>query len=239
MPDDFPRDRPHLLLRNNGEREPYRRPNQIITPPALPARERAAHAEALTEAVGQALAAAREQMATRDAGVAVGTPGFYLEVQLPGSERAGLDLLANRRQRIEVVAVREAGQPGEPLLAAVFVPARAENYYLRKIEAYRTADTRSGRPRNEPLITRIDTVRLATVRSLCADLPDRKRAHPSTFLRPSKRSRALRRDHRRGNRARRNPGTAATPRHCNGGDKCESGPGSAFFLVGLSRPTLL
>jgi hypothetical protein len=169
MADDFPRDRPHFLLRNNGVREPYRRPHQIIAPPELPARERAAHAGALAQAVGQALDAARQQMAARDATVAVGTPGFYLEVQLPGSERAGVDLLADRRQHMEVVAVREPEQPGDPLRASVFVPARAENYYLRKIEAYRTSHTQSGRPRNEPLVSRIDTVRLATARSLFTD----------------------------------------------------------------------
>ena len=64
MADDFPRDRPHPLLRYNGVTEPYRRPNQIITPPRLPQRERAAHAEALAQAVGQALNAARRQMST-------------------------------------------------------------------------------------------------------------------------------------------------------------------------------
>jgi hypothetical protein len=169
MADDFPRDRPHLLLRNNGITEPYRRPNQGITPPGLPQRQRAGHAEALAQAVGQALDAAHHQMAARDAAVAVGTPGFYLEVQLPGTERAGLDLLADRRQHMEVVAVREPAQPGDPLFASVFVPARAVNYYLRKIEAYRTTDTQSGRPRNEPLVSRIDTVRLATARSLFTD----------------------------------------------------------------------
>jgi hypothetical protein len=169
MPDDFPRDRQHLFLRNNGVTEPYRRPAQVITPPGLPQRRRAEHAEALAQAVGQALDAARQQMAAGDPGVAVGTRGFYLEVQLPETERAGLDLLADRRQRMEVVAVREPEQPGDPLLASVFVPVRAENYYLRKIEAYRTTDTKSGRPRNEPLVSRIDTVRLATARSLYTD----------------------------------------------------------------------
>ncbi|GEC17167.1 hypothetical protein [Nitrobacter winogradskyi] len=118
---------------------------------------------------GQALGAARQQMAGRDTGVAVGTPGFYLEIQLPGSERAGIDLLADRRQHMEVVAVREPEQPGDPLRASVFVPARAESFYLRKIEAYRTTDTQSGRPRNEPLVSRIDTVRLATAHSLFTD----------------------------------------------------------------------
>jgi hypothetical protein len=70
---------------------------------------------------------------------------------------------------MEVVAVREPEQAGDPLLASVFVPARAENFYLRKIEAYRATDTQSGRPRNEPLVSRINTVRLATARSLFTD----------------------------------------------------------------------
>src|ERR1035437_1538842 len=140
MADDFPRDRPHLFLRRNGQTEAYRRPNQAITPPVLPLRDRTGHADALERDIGVALTAARQQMADRDAGIAAGTPGFYLEIQLPGSERAGLDQLADRRQHMEVVAVREPTQPGDPFFASVFVPARAENYYLRKIEAYRNEE---------------------------------------------------------------------------------------------------
>ncbi|RWO93810.1 MAG: S8 family peptidase [Mesorhizobium sp.] len=169
MPDDFPRDRPHLFLRANGETEPYRRPNQVINAPALPERDRAAHAAALEQAIGAALAAARQQMADRDAAIAAGTPGFYLEVELPGSERAGVDQLADRRQKMEVVAVREPAVPGGALLVSVFVPARAEDYYLKKVEAYRTRESPSGRPRNEALVSRIETVRLATARSLFTD----------------------------------------------------------------------
>ncbi|RWL18062.1 S8 family peptidase [Mesorhizobium sp.] len=169
MPDDFPRDRPHLFLRANGETEPYRRPNQVINAPELPVRDRAAHAAALEQAIGTALSAARQQMADRDAAIAAGTPGFYLEVELPGSERSGVDQLADRRQKMEVVAVREPAVPGGALLVSVFVPARAEDYYLKKVEAYRTRESPSGRPRNEALVSRIETVRLATARSLFTD----------------------------------------------------------------------
>jgi hypothetical protein len=169
MADDFPRDRPHLHLRSNGETEPYRRPAQAMVPPPLPARDRAQHAAALQAAIGTAVTAARQQLAQRDAAIAVGTPGFYLEVQLPAGERSGIDQLANRNQKIEVVAVREPTEPGTPLFASVFVPARAENYYRDKVEAYRSRDTPTGRPKNEPMVTRIDTVRLGTVRSLFTD----------------------------------------------------------------------
>ena len=169
MPDDFPRDRPHLFLGANGETEPYRRPAQVINAPVLPQRDRVAHAAALEQAIGTALMAARQQLADRDAAIAAGTPGFYLEVELPASERAGLDQLADRRQKMEVVAVREPTVIGGPLLASVFVPTRAEDYYLKKVEAYRTRESPSGRPRNEALVSRIETVRLATARSMFTD----------------------------------------------------------------------
>ena len=168
MPDTFPRDRPHLLLQSKGETEPYRRPNQMITQPLLPVRDRAEHAAMLELAVGAAIEGARLQLMDRDPTIAAGAPGFYLEVQLPASERSGLDQLADRRQKMEVVAVREVND-GDVLLASVFVPVRAEDYYLKKIEQYRSQETSSGRPRNEALLARIDSVRLASARSLFTD----------------------------------------------------------------------
>lgn len=169
MADDFPRDRPHIHLLNNGVREAYRRPNQRIEPPPLPARDRAGHATALLQSIEQAVEGARQQIAARNAQLSVGTPGFYLEIDLPSSERAGLDQLADRRQHMELVAVHEPAQPGAPITASVFVPQRAEAYYQRKVEAYRDVDTDRGRPRNEPLVSRMETVRLATARSLFTD----------------------------------------------------------------------
>lgn len=169
MADDFPRDRPHIHLLNNGVREAYRRPNQRIEPPPLPARDRARHATALLQSIEQAVEGARQQIAARNAQLSVGTPGFYLEIDLPSSERAGLDQLADRRQHMELVAVHEPAQPGAPITASVFVPQRAEAYYQRKVEAYRDVDTDRGRPRNEPLVSRMETVRLATARSLFTD----------------------------------------------------------------------
>jgi hypothetical protein len=169
MADDFSRDRPHIHLRDNGVREPYRRPKQKIEPPALPQRDRAGHAAALIHTVGQAIQAARVQIAARDPNLAVGLPGFYLDIELPARERVALDQLADRRQKMEVVAVHEPAGEGEPLRASVFVPQQAENYYLRKVEAYRDSTTKKGRPRNEPLVSRIDTMRLATARSLYTD----------------------------------------------------------------------
>lgn len=164
MADEFPRDRPHLFINGGGAVEPYRRPNQAMNTPALPARDRAGHAAALEAAIGTALDAARRQLADRDAGLAAGTPGFYLEVVVPSGERAVIDQLADRRKHMEVVAVRE-GNAGQPITASVFVPTRAEDYYLSKVRDYRDRETAGGRPRNEPLVTRMETVRLSSAAS--------------------------------------------------------------------------
>ncbi len=168
MEDDYPRDRPHLFLVNNGANEPYQRPGLRIEPRPPRARDRFAHAAALEHAIGQALVAAREKAVLRDPAIAGGRPGYYLEFELPYQERDVVDKLSNRRQHVEVVAVRTTS-PADPVFASVFVPTTAENYFLRKVEAYRTQETRAGRPQNEPLVTSIDTVRVATVRSLFTD----------------------------------------------------------------------
>ncbi len=167
MAGEFPRDRPHFFINGGGAIERYRRPNQAMNAPALPVRDRAGHAAALEAAIGTALDAARRQLADRDLGLAAGTPGFYLEVVVPAGERAVIDQLADRRRHMEVVAVRE--DAGQPITASVFVPTSAEEYYLNKIRAYRDTDTAAGRPRNEPLVTRMETVRLASACSLFTD----------------------------------------------------------------------
>ena len=67
------------------------------------------------------------------------------------------------------MAVREPTADNPSVVASVFVPATAEAYYQEKVEAYRHGKPRTGRPANEPLVARMETVRLATARSLFTD----------------------------------------------------------------------
>lgn len=165
---DF-RDRPHIHIRGGGRTETYTSPRKGATPP-LPKREREAHARALEHAIGEALIGARHQLATRDPNLAVGSPAFYLEVELDPAQRVAIDHLSNRVKGLEVVAVREPEGSGA-ITAAVLVPQSAESYFLNKVKEYRTQEVRSGRPRNENLVARMETVRLGTVYSLFTDDP--------------------------------------------------------------------
>jgi len=164
---DLPRDRPHLYLRKNGRPEPY----TSKTPPPrspLPQRDRATHAQAVRSTLDAALTMAEAWRREREPDLAQGTPGFYLDFEIhPGAEMAA-DLLENRRKNIELVAVRQESETTN-MVATVFVPDAAADHFLKKVEAYRAENTKTGKPKNEALISRIQTIALAAVRSVYTD----------------------------------------------------------------------
>ncbi len=163
-----PRNRPHFLIEGGGQAEPYTSPRIVITG-LPPARVRATHARKLTEALATAVNAARENLTRRDRALAEGEPGFYLEFTVPAAERAAVEGLENKPAAIELVAVRPISEGEETVSATVFVPERSAEFFARKVNDYREQNTKSGRPRNEELIARIEVVGLAAARSLFTD----------------------------------------------------------------------
>jgi len=163
-----PRSRPHFLLTGVGQAEPYTSP-RIVIAGLPPARVRAAHAQRLGQAIDQAIAGARQQLAARDQDLTDGERGFYLEFKVPVAERAAVEGLENKTKRIELVAVSPVQEGQETVSATVFVPERSSDFYSRKIEAYRDENTRTGRPKNEALVARLEDVQLAAVKSLFTD----------------------------------------------------------------------
>lgn len=166
-----PRNRPHLHLDGGGQSEPYTSPRVVITG-LPPARVRAAHAQQLERAMGRALAQARRRMAAREEDVAEGERGFYLQFEIPLAERAAVEGLESKRGAIELVAVKPHADGDELVSATVFVPERSADFFTQKIDAYRDDDTRWGKPKNEALIARIESVSLGVVRSLFTDVAD-------------------------------------------------------------------
>ena len=163
-----PRDRPHFHVEGGGQNEPYMSPRVVITG-LPPARARATHAARLKRALDGAIAQARNQIASREEGVAEGTPGFYLEFEIPIDHRAAVDSLENKWKSIELVVVQPPSEGKETFSATVFVPEASADFFDRRIEAYRDEDTKSGKPKNEALVARIEDVRLGVARSLFTD----------------------------------------------------------------------
>jgi hypothetical protein len=97
MAADFPRDKPHILLNEWHDADPYRRPKQVMETPPLPVRNREAHARALEASIMKTIQDAEQRRNSLDLLLQSGTPGYYVEIEVPAKERAVVDQLADRR----------------------------------------------------------------------------------------------------------------------------------------------
>lgn len=158
------RNLPHLYLAGGAEAENYTTKRRGRTAPD-PERDRNQHSAALLTSLNQALDAARLQLG-HQADEAIEPSGFYLEFRLPSGDEDFVDKLEDRRRHIELVSVK-AGD--EAVSATVWVPRQAAAHFTKKIEAYRDELTKSGKPKNQSLVSRIDTVALAALKSVFTD----------------------------------------------------------------------
>jgi Subtilase family len=162
---------PHIYLAENGKSEKYTGLGGGNTPLA-PDRDRMTHAQFLEQTIGLAIQAAHQQLSSRDPSVAAGLPGFYLEFQILADKANAFEQLENRPQKIELLAVNQVPGQENMVTATVFVPESATNHFLKKVEKYRDEDTKKGKPKNEPLVSRIESVQIGTLRSLFTDDPN-------------------------------------------------------------------
>ena len=163
-----PRNRPHLHVEGGGQNERYISPRRGLTG-LPPARARAAHAARLKKQFDDAIVQARIHIASREAGVAEGTAGFYLQFDIPVDHQSAIDSLEKKGKAIELVAVRPPAAGEATVSATVFVPEAAADFYDKRIEAYRATESKSGNPRHQALIARIEDVHLGAARSLFTD----------------------------------------------------------------------
>jgi len=134
----------HFYFRDQGQRQAFVSPRSGGGEDNIPVRNREDHARQVEKALTQALQAAERQIEARDAAIEGGTRGFYLEFDLPIEQRAVLDKLEDRRGKahIELVSVKPSeANPERDIAATVFVPASKKDYYLSKIDKYRTEAT--------------------------------------------------------------------------------------------------
>ena len=99
MPGEDQRQLPHIYLPAHGEREDFTSPSRGGGSGVIPERNREQHARRLDEMLTAAAEAAEEQIASRNPDISGGTPGFYLEFELPQSQQSVLDKLENKQGR--------------------------------------------------------------------------------------------------------------------------------------------
>ena len=163
---ELPRNLAHIYVRGTGQSEAYvSKAGGKSFPP--PPRDREAHADFLLRSLNVALAQARAGIRADRAPDDQEAGGFVLEFRLPLGQEKFVEKLEDRRQRIELLSVVDRGDEG--LRASVYIPMKAQQYFLRKIERYRDEQTKSGRPKNEPLINRIDAIANGAFSSVFTD----------------------------------------------------------------------
>ena len=160
---ELQRNLPHLFVSAWAATEPYTAPGGGGRE-VPPLRERAAHSAELLRALNVALGSLRTGPHAEGVQADQQTNGFILEFRMPRGAEKFVQKLEDRRQQIELLSVSDRG--GDGITAAVYVPARARDYFVRKIERYRDEVTQKDRPKNEALITRVDTIALGALQSV-------------------------------------------------------------------------
>lgn len=170
---ELPRNLRHIYIENSGQPEPYTSRAGGSTP-APPARDRAAHADALLGSLNAALGEVQAGFRAERAADEPGSSGFILEFRMPVGAENFVEKLEDRRKQIEVLSVSDRGENG--IVAPVYVPISAQQHFIRKIQRYRDEETAKGKPKNEPLVARVDTIALGAFDSVFTDdlnlLPD-------------------------------------------------------------------
>lgn len=158
----------HIFITGPNRAIRFTNPQKGGPAPRIPARDRADHSAYLQSR----LALAWQQIPDRPAVTVVERQGLYLEF----AGEPGFDLvtksLENIRSGVRLLNVRKEGSgPTERSIATVYVPNEKRGFFLTLITAYSTSETRSGNPKNEPLINSIADIRRAVVESFWQDEP--------------------------------------------------------------------
>lgn len=164
-----PRNRRHLVVSTPPSTEEYRRHARNVTVPPLPEPlDRGRHARELRAALVNAERESQESRQSVDIQVHGATPGLYIQFESPPGVELKLESLEDKRQGIEVVAVRTLEEPPVQL-ATVFVPDGALKHFVKRFEKYESEKTKKGEPWHKDMVDRIAALQRATLRALWTD----------------------------------------------------------------------
>jgi len=169
------RNRPHIFLPGQAEREPYRPPARRIEPRPLPSpSNRANHAATLRSELEGAESEGSARRSERGMSVEGSISGIYVAFESFPGLRLALESLDPQAGRIhpELRSVHEVETDGQVVEeATVFIPDRKLGHFLRRIQGYlETAD--NDKPRNRNLLDRVRSIGLASLSQLWTDPPE-------------------------------------------------------------------
>jgi hypothetical protein len=163
----------HLVVKNTAISESYTSPAQYPRP-RWPERSRGEHASHLLSQLQAVQKDSQDRKKLIPVGIAA-PEGIYLEVE----GKPGFDLntksLDFPSKGIELLSVKEIVQDGSvdvKTVATIYVPDDQVTIFIKKIEQYRDELTKKGNPKNNSLVSSIENIRLAIIKSLWTDLSE-------------------------------------------------------------------
>jgi len=163
--------RPHFHFKGKGQAERFQSTASATREPRYPLRNRGAHGAHLLsqlEAVGRIMAEAvqlQHQTRGEDGGF-----GLQIEFQSEPGFALVFEGLARGPQKIELLNVRYVPETNTEL-ATVYVPDGKLKAFESLVQAYLETDTKSGKPRNAPLLNPVQQIRAAAFSALWTDDP--------------------------------------------------------------------
>jgi len=162
----------HFFLNNQAEALAYKSKKQRGSEWRLPPRDRIPHAQRLLSQFDTLWASEGSFKAQRQALSIKVRGGAY--VQFTSGVDADLltKSLEDVSQGIRLLNIKQE-QDGKVVKATVYVPAGKENYFVKKIERYRTEETKTGKPKNANLVNSIEDIQGALLEALWTDPVER------------------------------------------------------------------
>lgn len=193
------RNLPHLKLSNDDfrQRQAYTYPKQVRGSASSPSRNRNDHARHLRTEFSKFLDVLERDRNETNPDLIVGERGFYIDVKFEASEKDALQSLEDLRStvKVELMSVTPAIDSEGYLEVTLFVPDEKKDIFIKKIDDYQNKDVVDkktvdrqdneegvGTPKNNALITRIETFTPSSVASFFTDDRDLFPKDPSMLI---------------------------------------------------------
>jgi hypothetical protein len=168
MPDEENFHKRHLILTTSATQENYTSPHQGFNKRLrLALRERDQHGQRIKQQLESIQQEHQTIQQERETAGIHGDYGIYIEFESGPDLDLKYDSLEDQGAKIEVVNIRVI--EGKTY-ATVYVPEGKVIRFLKKVEAYLTKQTDTGRPKNGDLIESIENLRRATLKSFWTDI---------------------------------------------------------------------
>jgi len=156
----------HIYLQGHGEAIGYRPPKQVMKSKYTVPADRRSHAELLHDQLWAAWKAADKRWEDTRGKSPFVMEGLPIEIEGSPELYQVLRSLDLERGEIQLFTAKEET---ESFLVTVFIPEFRVERFFKKIEEYRNTLEQDGNPENAPLLDRIKSIKLATLKSYWTD----------------------------------------------------------------------